>query len=100
MNFIKQLKHRLAHAIHKINHLACGLDTNIALTFTLCYISISAICLMLYFMYSTRSNTLTTHTFVLTAHFLFVVTIGALMTWQLQMCSMCIYYAYCIDHLS
>ena len=44
----------------KIKHLALGLDTNKALGFASCLrITISAVCLVLYFSYSTRGNALT-----------------------------------------
>ena len=58
-NSIKQLKHCLALAIREIKNLACSLDANKALGFALCFISISATRLVLYFTYSTRGNALT-----------------------------------------
>ena len=58
-NSLNQLTHHLAHAIHKIKNSACWLNANIALGFALCYISILATHLVLYFMYSTHSNALT-----------------------------------------
>ena len=45
-------KHSLDCAIHEIKHLAGGLDANKALGFALCFISLLAICLALYFPYN------------------------------------------------
>ena len=65
-NSIKQLKHCLALAIREIKHLACSLDANKAIDFALCFISILAARLVLYFTYSTRGNALTyTHSYML-----------------------------------
>ena len=58
-NSINHLKHCLARAIREIKHSARGLDSNKALGFASCFISISAARPVLYFTYSTRGNALT-----------------------------------------
>ena len=56
---LKQLKHGLARAIRKIKPSACCLKSDIALSFTSCYIGISATHLVLYFMYGMYGHALT-----------------------------------------
>jgi len=57
--FHKSFKALPCSCYTKIKYSALGLDGNIAIGFASCYISILAMCLVLYFTYITRSNALT-----------------------------------------
>ena len=57
--FYKIVKALPCRAICEIKHLVHDLSANKALSFTSCFISLSATCLLLYFTYSTCGNALT-----------------------------------------